>query len=151
MKYLNNLFTEAARCISMQYSEKTVQELQHWIEDEVGTSPFIALVNTEESRGSQKSLVEYTFSFVSAVSLEYDPTEQEKLDAERLADKKAKDFVYILEEAPRIRVTAWDMNKTFRDQSFLGIGKGFTVSITALNETDYCDVNLPNFDELKTC
>ena len=126
----------AASLAGILYAKKSPEDLQHWIEDEIGNQSFIALVNLESNRGKNINLVSFTMKFVSAVALAYDATEEERVALESVAEKNALKFVRALDNI--FQLTSWTMKETFRDQSFEGLGKALTIKVSVLDKGDYC-------------
>ena len=81
------------------------------------------------------------FSFVCIWNDVYDPTEDEKRDTEKRADKLVKNFKYFVDASPKIDITSWNSDKVFRNDSYLGAGKGLTMTIEILDTSDYCNIN----------
>lgn len=126
----------AAGFAGLQYAKKSPEDLQHWIEDEIGNQSFIALVKLDSSRGLKKNFVVFNMKLVSAVALAYDSTEEERIELEAIAENNALKFVRALENI--IDISGWTMKETFRDQSFEGLGKALTIKVSLLDKGDYC-------------
>ena len=146
--YLLNLCSLIASSMSVKFAKKSPEDLAHWIEDQVGSKPFIALIKLSSSEGLTPALTNFDFSFVSSVSLEYDPTDEEKIQAEQEAEEQAMSFLYLLKQTPGIKVSNWLLTETFRANSFNGIGKGLTLSVSVVDSNGYCDLEIPDYDSL---
>tara|TARA_R110000824_G_scaffold42703_2_gene125443 strand:+ start:1012 stop:1563 length:552 start_codon:yes stop_codon:yes gene_type:complete len=146
-EYLLECLEIAAGAVGLEFAKKSPEDLQHWVEDDVGGNDFIALVSLSSAEGDTPQLERFTCSFVSSAALTYDPTPQQRLDTESKAGTQAKDFLYIVEKMPAVTLGTWNMTETFRDQSFEGIGKGITFTIQVLDKNDYCSIEVPEFPE----
>ena len=116
------------------------------VEDEVGSKPFISMVNMSSKNGATARLIEFNMDFVTAVSLKFDPSDNDKRLADEEAETQAMNFINIMEGVPELDLLNWSLSETFRDQTFLGIGKGLTLNISLLDKQNYCKLNLPSFE-----
>lgn len=145
-KYTLKIFNLIAESLHLKYSKKSPELLQHWIEDEIGSVPFIALVNMTSTVNGQ--FIVFNCRFVSSTTLEFDPTDEEKEEAEERAEAQAMSFVRMVEEVPAVELSNISVTETFRDQTFEGVGKGLSFDFSVLDVQNYCEDNIPNFNDL---
>jgi hypothetical protein len=146
-EYLLNSLGIAAASIGLEFAKKSPEDLQHWVEDLVGNKDFIALVALSSAEGDTPVLSRFSCSFVSSSSLNWDPTKEERDEAENKAERQAMQFLYVVKSIPAVQLDAWALSETFRHQSFNGIGKGLSFTIQLLDKNDYCALVLPEFPE----
>ena len=104
------------------------------------------MVNMSSKNGATARLIEFNMDFVTAVSLKFDPSDNDKRLADEEAETQAMNFINIMEGVPELDLLNWSLSETFRDQTFLGIGKGLTLNISLLDKQNYCKLNLPSFE-----
>lgn len=140
-EYLIDMCDTVATSLSLQYAKKSPEMLQHWIEDDIGNQPFISMVRIV-SNGAEGSLITFNVDFVSVVTLGYDFTPEEREQAENDAETQAMNFIYVMKEQHAITVD-WNLSEIFRHETFEGLGKAMSLTVTLLDSQNYCALVLP--------
>ena len=137
------LLSTSADVLGIPFIKTTPARLQSWtVENE---PPFIALVGVTESNtklnNSTNMLPSFDLAFVSVVASELDPTDEQITQQQIEADKLAKSFRYLISKNKYASIDSFSLEELFRDGSYLGIGKGFTMTLTLPDLNDYCDLD----------
>ena len=141
LEYILKLFEVSAKQLRIDYVKETPTRLQKWAMK--NKPPFVGLINLAETGGlndAQRNLITYDASFVFVANLDRDPSSQDKQKAEIEADKLAKDFLWFVKRNVDVTVNGFTMSEFFRDNSYLGLGKGMTINVTLGDRSDYCDI-----------
>ena len=143
LEYLLKLLSTSADVLGIPFIKTTPARLQSWtVENE---PPFIALVGVTESNtklnNSTNMLPSFDLAFVSVVASELDPTDEQITQQQIEADKLAKSFRYLISKNKYASIDSFSLEELFRDGSYLGIGKGFTMTLTLPDLNDYCDLD----------
>lgn len=141
LEYTLELCKMASDIIGVNFTKTTASRLQRFAEEE-GT-PFVALVGlTEDSvkNDSNSFLPVYDLAFVTILETEFEATDEEITQAQIDADKITKRFRYLLDKNKYVTITDFSTQELFRNGSFSGIGKAFSLTITLPDLNDYCDL-----------
>jgi hypothetical protein len=143
LEYLLKLLGTSAEALGVPFVKTTPTRLQSWtVENE---PPFIALVGVSESnskiQGSNNLLPSFDLAFVSIVASELDPTDEQITLQQIEADKLIKSFRFLIDKNEYASIDSFSLEELFRDGSYLGTGKGFTMTLTLPDLNDYCDLS----------
>ncbi len=137
-KYLKDLFEKSANSLKIPYIKTTPKRLQHW--GEKNKPPFIALITVDHSAVKIKNnnLFTFTFGFVCAYDSLKDPTNQQIQDAQDKSISIVEDFIYLIENDPKPKVTASSYQESYREGVYLGVGTAFTITLVIGDLSDRC-------------
>lgn len=140
LEYILKLFSTSAQVLSVPFIKTTPKKLQHWAEK--NKPPFIALLDLSESNDKVRNnyLPTYNLAFVCVVASIKDANEEQIIRAQIEADKLSKEFRYLIDSNRFVNTLSYDSEELFRDGVYLGVGKGFTMSIQLPDLNDYCDL-----------
>ena len=153
LEYLLKLLNTSADVLGIPFIKTTPARLQSWtVENE---PPFIALVGVTESNSkivnTSNMLPSFDLAFVSVVASELDPTDDQITQKQIEADKLAKNFRFLIDKNKYASIDSFSLEELFRDGSYLGIGKGFTMTVTLPDLQDYCDLDCNTSTENIEC
>ena len=141
LEFILKLFEVSADQLNIDYVKETPTRLQKWATKK--KPPFVALVDlseTGENNDVQSNRITYDVSFVFVANLNKDPSTEQKIQAEVEADKLAKQFLWFVKRNVDVTVNGFTMSEFFRDNSYLGLGKGLGINLTVTDKQDYCDI-----------
>ena len=141
LEYILKLFEVSAKQLHIDYVKETPTRLQEWATK--NKPPFASLISlneTEDTNDANNNLITYDVSFVFVADLKRDPSTEEKQKAEIEADKLAKQFLWFVKRNYDVKVNSFGMSEFFRDNSYLGLGKGLSINLTIGDRQDYCDI-----------
>jgi hypothetical protein len=141
LEYILKLFEVSAKQLHIDYVKETPTRLQKWATK--NNPPFIALVSlntTGSLNDAQNNLITFDLSFVVVANVERDPSTAEKQQSEIEANRIALRFLDLVKKNEDTQVNGFTMAEIFRDNSYLGTGKGMTLNITIGDRDDYCDL-----------
>lgn len=141
LEYTIELCKMAAQTLGVKFTKTTPARLQRFAEEN-GT-PFIALVGLNE--GSIKNdgnsfLPVYDLAFVTILETEFEATDEEITQAQIEADKVTKRFRYLLDKNKYTTLDEFTTQELFRNGSFSGVGKAFSLTLVLPDLNDYCDL-----------
>ena len=141
LKYILDLFDKSADSLKVPYIKTTPKRLQHWAEK--NKPPFIALIDLEEidSKVRNNYLVSFNLGFLCAVASLKDPTDEIITKEQVEADILVKKFRRLIDNDPKINTTAFASSEVYRGGVYLGVGKGFTMSLEMADLNDYCGID----------
>ena len=141
LEYILKLFEVSAKQLHIDYVKETPTRLQEWATK--NKPPFASLISlneTGDTNDANNNLITYDVSFVFVADLKRDPSTEEKQKAEIEADKLAKQFLWFVKRNYDVKVNSFGMSEFFRDNSYLGLGKGLSINLTIGDRQDYCDI-----------
>ncbi len=141
LEYILKLFEVSAKQLHIDYVKETPTRLQKWAKK--NKPPFASLISlneTGDTNDANNNLITYDVSFVFVADLKRDPSTEEKQKAEIEADKLAKQFLWFVKRNYDVKVNSFGMSEFFRDNSYLGLGKGLSINLTIGDRQDYCDI-----------
>ena len=141
LEYILKLFEVSAKQLHIDYVKETPTRLQKWATK--NKPPYIALVSlntTGSLNDAQNNLITFDLSFVVVANVERDPSTAQKQQSEIEANRIALRFLDLVKKNEDTQVNGFTMAEIFRDNSYLGTGKGMTMNITIGDRDDYCDL-----------
>ena len=141
LEYILKLFEVSAKQLHIDYVKETPTRFQKWATK--NKPPFVGLLNLSSTgalNDVQNNFITYDVSFVFVVSNERDPSTEEKIKAEKEASKLALTFLQFVKNNQDITVNGFTMSEFFRDNSYLGTGKGMSINLTIGDRDNYCDI-----------
>ncbi len=141
LEYTLELCKMATKSIGVNFTKTTPSRLQKYAEEE-GT-PFIAMVGLDENsfkNDANSHLPVFDIAFVTILETEFEATDEEITNAQIEADKVTKRFRYLLDKNKYTTISDFSSTELFRNGSFSGVGKAFSLSITLPDLNDYCDL-----------
>jgi len=138
LEYILKLFSTSAQVLGVPFIKTTPKKLQHWAEK--NKPPFIALLDLAETNEKVRNnyLPSYNLAFVCVAASIKDANEEQITQSQIDADKLCKEFRYLIDSNRLVNTTSFDSEELFRDGVYLGVGKGFTMSIQLPDLNDYC-------------
>jgi hypothetical protein len=141
LEYILKLFEVSAEQLHIDYVKETPTRLQKWATK--NKPPFVGLIDltsTGALNDVQNNLITFDVSFVFVVSNERDPSTESKNTAEKEASKLALTFLQFVKNNEDVTVNGFTMSEFFRDNSYIGTGKGLSINLTLGDKDSYCDI-----------
>ena len=142
LEYILQLCEVASTSLGVKFTKTTPSRLQTFA-DQNG-SPFIALVGVDESTTEaslSRFLPTFDLAFVTILETSFEASDEEITEKQIEADKLTKRFRYLLNKNKYTTVTGFTTQELFRNGSFSGIGKAFSMSVQLPDYNDYCDLD----------
>ena len=144
--YISNLFRVACQQLGCPYVKTTSERLQKWSIDE-NNKTFIALLGLTQDitvSFSQSNEVSFDLTLVACVETTNINPEDNYYNEEveyyqNQVDELIGRFCNFVQKNEYINTMTYNIEEAFKDPQYLGIGRGFTMSITMNDVQDYCD------------
>ena len=136
--YLKDLFQKSADSLKIPYIKTTPKRLQHW--GEKNKPPFIALLTVDQSavKIRNNNLFTFTLGFVCAYDSLKDPTNEQIQAAQDKSILIVEEFIGLIEDDPKPRVTSSSFEEAYREGVYLGVGTRFTITLVIGDLSDRC-------------